>query len=62
MYEVNNRQQNDIIDSVMSSRHGCCSGVSIDNFEHILDLVLVFLLLTLNRKIPVGESIYGMKV
>ena len=29
-------------------------GVFIVNFEHISHLVLVFLLLTLRRKIPVG--------
>ena len=30
-------------------RHRCRSGVFIVNFEHILHLLLVFLLLTLNR-------------
>ena len=30
------------------------SGVFIVNFEHISHLVLVFLLLTLNRKMPAG--------
>ena len=30
------------------------SGVFIVNFEHILHLVLVFLLLTLNMYVPVG--------
>ena len=34
------------------------SGVSIVNFEHISHLVLVFLSLTLNRKMPAGIWIY----
>ena len=39
-------------------RHWCRSGVFIINFEYILQLVLVFLLLTLNMKLPlVSESL-----
>ena len=34
-------------------RHWRCSGVSILNFEHVLHLVLVFLLLILNSQIPI---------
>ena len=34
-----------------------CSGAFIVNFEHISHLVLVFLLLTMNMKLPIGESI-----
>ena len=30
-------------------------GVFVVNFEHILHLVLVFLLLTLNMSLPTGE-------
>ena len=33
------------------------SGVFIVNFEHILHLVLAFLLLTLNMKLPAGLSL-----
>ena len=33
----------------------CRSGVFIANFEHILHLALVFLLLTLSRRIPAGK-------
>ena len=33
------------------------SGVFFVNFEHISHLVLVFLFLTLNRKMPVGENV-----
>ena len=35
-------------------RHGRRSGVFIVNFEHISQLVLMFLLLTLNMKLPAG--------
>ena len=35
-------------------RHWCRSGVFIVNFEYILQLVLVFLLLTLNMKLAAG--------
>ena len=62
MFKVNNRHRNGIIDCVMSSRQGRCSGVFIDNFEHISHLVLVLLLLTLNRQMPAGKNIYGTKV
>ena len=31
-----------------------CAVDAIDNFEHILHLALVFLLLTLNMKLPAG--------
>ena len=48
---------NNIIDFVISLPQGCCSGVFIDNFEYILYLVLVFVLLTLNRQIPANT--YG---
>ena len=36
-------------------RHWRRSGIFIVNFEHILHLVLVFLLLTFNMKLPAGE-------
>ena len=62
MFKVNNRHRNDIIDCVMSSRLGRLSGIFIDNFEHILHRVLMFLLLPLNRQIPAGEDTYGTKV
>ena len=35
-------------------RHWRRSGVFIVNFKHILHLVLVFLLLTLNMQLPTG--------
>ena len=35
-------------------RHWHRSGVFIVNFEYISDLLLVFLLLTLNRQLPAG--------
>ena len=34
------------------------SGIFNVNFEHILHLVLVFLLLTLSKQMPAGRSIY----
>ena len=34
-----------------------CSGVFIVNFEHILHLVQVFLLLTLSKYVPAGTDI-----
>ena len=34
--------------------HWCCSSVFIVNYEHISDLALVFLLLTLSRYMPIG--------
>ena len=36
------------------------SGVFVVNFEHILHLVLVFLLLNLNRLLPAGVDIFDM--
>ena len=36
-------------------RHWRCSGVLIVNFEHILHLVLIFLLLTLSIKLLLGR-------
>ena len=47
LLKVNNR----------NTRKRCeiCSGVFIVNFEHILHLVLVFLLLTLNMQLPTGK-------
>ena len=38
-------------------RHWRCSGVFIVNFEHILHLVLVFLPLTLSRKMSAGTQL-----
>ena len=35
------------------------SGVFIVNFEHISQLVLVFLLLTMNRQMPAGPQLSG---
>ena len=37
-------------------RHWHHSGVFIVNFEHISHLVLVFLLLTFNMKLPAGKK------
>ena len=43
-------------------RHWHRSVVFIVNFEHILHLVLVFLLLTLNMKLPAeGKTILGLQ-
>ena len=40
-------------------RHWHRSGVFIVNFEHILQLVLVFLLLTLSRSMPAGFALFN---
>ena len=37
-------------------RHWRCFGIFIFNFEHISHLILVFLLLTLNMQLPVGQE------
>ena len=39
-----------------------CFGVFIVNFEHILHLVLVFLLLTLNMQLPAGKVIHKCRL
>ena len=38
------------------------SGVFIVNFEHILHLILVFLLLTLNIKLPTGILLFPCRI
>ena len=43
-------------------RQRCRSGVLIDNFEHVSHLVLVFLLLTLNRWMPIGRNLYLVSI
>ena len=59
MSKVNNkntRKRREICSKLTIKTNERChrrrSGVSIVNFEYILDLVLVFLLLTLSRYIP----------
>ena len=42
------------MDQVKLGKAWCRSGVFIVNFEHISHLVLVFLMLTLSRQMPVG--------
>ena len=42
------------MDQVKLEKAWCRSGVFIVNFEHISHLVLVFLMLTLSRQMPVG--------
>ena len=46
MLKINNKDQNDV------RRRSSCG--LIVNFEHILNLVLMFLLLTLNMQLPAG--------
>ena len=41
MFKINNKEKNH-----------CCSGFYIFNFKHISHLALVFLLLTLSRRMP----------
>ena len=50
MFKVNNRNTRARCEICLN----CCFGVYIVNFEHILHLVLVFLLLTLNMQMPTG--------
>ena len=43
-------------------RHWRRSGIFIVNFEHILHIVLVFLLLTLSRQMPAGGWVLEVKL
>ena len=61
MFKVNNRGTitrcetcSKLTIKTSERHHWCRSGVFIVNFEHILHLVLVFLLLTLKRQMPAG--------
>ena len=54
MFIVNNKDTR--------TRHWCRSGIFIVNFEHILHLVLVFLLLTLNMQLPAGFVVNGLNI
>ena len=61
MFKVNNRDTrtrceicSKIAIKTPEHRHWRRSGVFIVKFKHITNLVLVFLLLTLSRRIPVG--------
>ena len=65
MFKVNNRNTrtrceicSKLTIKTAERRHWRRSGVFIANFEHILHLVLVFLLLTLNMYLPAGLASY----
>ena len=67
MFKVNNknaRARREICSKLTiktpERRHWRRFGVFIVNFEHILHLALVFLLLNLNMQLPVGFSVINM--
>ena len=58
LFKVNNSNTRTIYSKLTKKtterRQLRCSGVSIANFKKILHIVLMFLLLTLNKKMPAG--------
>ena len=61
MFNVNNRNTktrceicSKLTIKLPDRRQWRCSGIFIVNFEHISHLVIVFLLLTLSKKMPAG--------
>ena len=64
MFNVNNRNSrtrceicSELTIKTPGRRHWRRFGDFVVNFEHILHLVLVFLLLTLSRKMPAGMAV-----
>ena len=68
MFEVNNRNTrtrceicSKLTVKIPERRHWRRSGIFIANFEHILHLVLMFLLLTLSMEMATGEKLNFIK-
>ena len=64
MFKVNNRNTRTSCEicsklkiKITEGCQWCRSGIFIVNFEHISQLILVFLLLTLSKQMPAGDML-----